>query len=71
MHLQLGATESTKRIHPTQELSESAGAAPEETRSLDKPFQHRTLAERAVKFGGNLKLSEEISHGVPQGDEVW
>ena len=38
---------------------------------LSKSFQHRTLAERAVTFGGNLNLSEEISWGEPQGNQMW
>lgn len=38
---------------------------------LSKSFQHRSLAERAVTFGGNLNLSEEISWGEPQGNEMW
>lgn len=40
----------------------------EEQIILSKSFQHRTLAERAVTFGGNLNLSEEISWGEPQGN---
>lgn len=38
---------------------------------ISKPFQHFTLAERASKFNGNLNLSEEISWGELQGNEVW
>lgn len=38
---------------------------------ISKPLQHFTLAERASKFNGNLNLSEEISWGELQGNEVW
>ena len=38
---------------------------------LSKSFQHRSLAEHAAAFGGNLNLSEEIAWGEPQGNEMW
>ena len=38
---------------------------------LSRGFQHKSLKERAEKFGGQLNLSEEMDWGEPVGSEVW
>lgn len=37
---------------------------------LTKPFRHKTLEERADKFGGKLMLDGEYDWGEPAGREV-
>ncbi|MCR4831289.1 MAG: AbrB/MazE/SpoVT family DNA-binding domain-containing protein [Pseudobutyrivibrio sp.] len=39
--------------------------------TLMKPVRHKTLEERALEFGGDLKLDGEIDWGTPMGREVW
>ncbi len=38
---------------------------------ISKPFRHRTLEERAEKYGGTLNLDGEYDWGEPVGREVW
>ena len=38
---------------------------------LVKPFRHKTLEERAAKFGGRLNLDGEDDWVTPEGREVW
>lgn len=38
---------------------------------LTKSFQHKTLEERALEFGGKLGPYEEIEWRIPEGREVW
>ena len=80
MQVQLKAWGNSQGIRFSREFLASAGFKPDEVLNaeiqdgkiiLSKSFQHRTLAERAVRFGGNLNLSEEISRGEPEGNEVW
>ena len=80
MQIQLKAWGNSKGIRFSREFLASAGFRPDEVLNaeirdgkiiLSKSFQHRTLAERAAKFGGSLNLSEEIPRGEPQGNEVW
>ena len=39
--------------------------------TLTKTFRHRTLAERAADYGGNLNLDGEYDWGESVGREVW
>lgn len=80
MQIQLKAWGNGHGIRFSREFLASAGFKPDDVLNaevqngkiiLSKSFQHRTLTERAAKFGGNLNLSEEISWGEPQGNEVW
>ena len=34
-------------------------------------FQHKTLEERALEFGGKLNLDGEYDWGIPVGREIW
>ena len=38
---------------------------------LEKLTRHRTLEERAAKYGGKLDLDGEFDWGEPVGREVW
>ena len=38
---------------------------------LSVPFRHKSLAERASEYGGQLLLSEEMEWDEPVGREVW
>lgn len=38
---------------------------------FSKTFRHKTLEERAAKFGGKLQLDGEYDFGEPVGREVW
>ena len=38
---------------------------------LSKAFRHKTLAERAADYDGQLNLSGEIERDAPSGNEVW
>jgi len=38
---------------------------------LTPGFRHKSLAERAAEYGGNLNLSDEITWDEPVGSEVW
>ncbi len=38
---------------------------------LTPAFHHRSLAERAADYGGELLLSEEMPREEPTGSEVW
>ncbi|MCR5278007.1 MAG: AbrB/MazE/SpoVT family DNA-binding domain-containing protein [Lachnospiraceae bacterium] len=38
---------------------------------LCKPVRHKTLEERAAKYGGKLELSGEFDKGEPVGREIW
>ncbi len=39
--------------------------------TLTKAFRHKTLEERAAKFGDQLDLNGEFDWGQPMGREVW
>ena len=39
--------------------------------TLSKPFRHKTLEERALEYGGKLKLDGEFDWGEPVGREIW
>ena len=39
--------------------------------TLTKPFRHKTLEERAAKYGGRLDLDGEFDWGEPVGREIW
>ena len=80
MRIQLKAWGNGHGIRFTREFLTSAGFKSDDVLNaellngkviLSKSLQHRTLTERAVKFDGNLNLSEEISWSEPQGNEVW
>lgn len=38
---------------------------------LKKSFQHRTLEERAQKYGGELGPYDEFDWGNAEGREIW
>lgn len=39
--------------------------------TLQKPFRHKTLEERAAEYNGNLNLDGEYDWGKPVGREKW
>ncbi len=39
--------------------------------SEERSFQHKTLEERALEFGGKLNLDGEYDWGIPVGREIW
>ena len=64
----------------TKEFLREAGIAPDDTLTaeivngqivLTPSFRHRSLKERALAFGGNLNLSDEMEREEPVGSEVW
>lgn len=80
MLVQLKAWGNSQGIRFSREFLASAGIRPDDVLVaevnngriiLSKSFQHRTLQQRAADFGGKLNLSEEVSWGEPQGNEVW
>ena len=42
-----------------------------ESSDKSNSFLHRSLKERAVKYDGQLHLSDEIAWDKPTGAEVW
>ena len=80
MLVQLKAWGNSQGIRFSREFLASAGIRPDDVLVaevnngriiLSKSFQHHTLQQRAADFGGKLNLSEEVSWGEPQGNEVW
>ena len=80
MQVQIKSWGNSQGIRFSREFLASAGIRPDDTLIaeiengkiiLSKSFQHRSLQERAAAYGGNLNLSEEVSWGEPQGNEVW
>ena len=67
-------------IRFTKEFMRSAGIKPDDTLNaeivngkivLTPAFQHRSLQERAMAYGGQLHLSDELEREEPAGSEVW
>ena len=80
MQVQLKVWGNSQGIRFSKDFLASAGIQPNETLNaevkdgkiiLSKVFRHRSLKERAEAFDGRLNLSEEVSWGEPQGNEVW
>ena len=67
-------------IRIPKEVLQAAGIAVDEVLNitvhdgmiiLEKPFRHKTLEERAAKYGGELNLNSDFEWGEPVGSEVW
>ena len=80
MQVQLKTWGNSQGIRLSREFLASAGIQPNDVLVaevdngriiLSKSFQHRSLQQRAAAYGGKLNLSEEVSWGEPQGNEVW
>ena len=80
MQVQLKSWGNSQGVRFSREFLASAGIRPDDTLVaeiengkiiLSKSFQHRSLQQRAAAYGGQLNLSEEVSWGEPQGNEVW
>lgn len=80
MQVQLKTWGNSQGVRFSREFLASAGIRPDDVLVaeidngkiiLSKSFQHRSLQQRAAAYGGKLNLSEEISWGEPQGNEVW
>lgn len=80
MQVQLKPWGNSQGIRFSKEFLKNAGFHPDDVLIaeisdgkivLSRSFRHRSLKERAAKYGGKLNLSEEIDWGEPMGDEVW
>ncbi len=80
MQVQLKSWGNSQGIRFSKEFLKSAGIQPNDTLTaqiidgkivLSRTFVHRTLKERAEAYGGELRLSDELDWGDPQGSEVW
>lgn len=80
MQIQIKSWGNSQGIRFSKEFLESAGIKPNDFLTaeikngqiiLSKSFQHRSLQQRAAVYGGELRLSDEISRDAPQGSEVW
>ena len=80
MQVQLKHWGNSQGIRFSKEFLKSAGINPNETLTaevvdgqiiLSRSFTHRSLAERAAQYGGQLNLSDEIIWDEPAGSEVW
>lgn len=80
MQVQLKPWGNSQGIRFSREFLRSAGIGPEDTLTaeasegkiiLSRSFTHRSLKERAARYGGQLNLSEEMAWDEPVGSEVW
>lgn len=80
MQLQLKPWGNSQGVRFSREFLALAGINPSDTLTaeieggkiiLRKQFAHRTLAQRAEAFGGELHLSDELPSVDPVGSEVW
>ena len=80
MQVQLKPWGNSRGIRIPKELLSITGFLPEDVLQIEashgqlvikKQFTHKTLAERAAQFGGQLNLSEDVEWGDPVGNEVW
>lgn len=80
MQIQLKPWGNSRGFRIPKELLNITGFTSEDVLQLEashgqiiikKKFTHRTLAERAEAFGGQLNLLEEIEWDEPVGSEVW
>jgi len=80
MELQLKPWGNSQGIRFSREFLALAGIGPSDTLTaeiangqiiLRKQCAHRTLAQRAEAYGGELHLSDEIPASEPAGSEVW
>ena len=71
---------NSQGVRLSKELLSSAGIAPDETLVaeagdgqivLRRKHRHMSLRERAEKYGGELRLSEEYERDAPIGIELW
>ena len=71
---------NSQGIRLTKELLDRAGIKVDDTLHiqvedgkiiLSVNFRHRTLEERAKKYGGKVGTYEEFDWGDPVGREVW
>ena len=80
MQVQLKTWGNSQGVRFSREFLASAGIRPDDVLVaeidngriiLSQSLQHRSLQQRAAAYGGKLNLSEEVSWGEPQGNEVW
>lgn len=80
MDIQLKPWGNSQGVRFSREFLALAGIRPSDTLSaeisngaiiLRKQFAHRSLAQRAAAFGGELHLSDELPADAPRGNEVW
>ena len=80
MQTQLKSWGNSQGIRLSKELLSIVGFLPEDVLQVEashgqiiisKQFVHKTLAERAEKFAGQLNLAEEVDWNDPVGNEVW
>ena len=80
MQTQLKSWGNSQGIRLSKELLSIVGFLPDDVLQIEaadgriiisKQFVHKTLAERAEKFNGQLNLNEEVTWGDPVGNEVW
>ena len=80
MQIQLKPWGNSQGVRFSREFLALAGINPSDTLTaeivdgkivLHKQFAHRTLAQRAQAFGGELHLSDELPSIDPIGSEVW
>lgn len=80
MQIQLKPWGNSQGIRFSREFLALAGIGPSDTLTaeivdgkiiLHKQFTHRTLAQRAEAYGGELHLSDELPSIAPVGNEVW
>ena len=80
MQAQVKVWGNSQGIRIPKELLQDAGIALNEPLNisvsdgvitLTKAFRHKTLEERAAKYGGSLNRDGEYEWGEPVGREVW
>ena len=80
MQTQLKPWGNSQGIRFSKDLLSLAGFLPDDVLQIEathgqiiisKQFVHKTLAERAEKFDGQLNLTEEVEWSDPVGSEVW
>jgi len=80
MQVQLKSWGNSQGIRIPKEVLSTTGFLPEDVLQVEasqgqivirKQFVHKTLAERAAEFDGQLNLSIEVDWDDPTGTEVW
>ena len=80
MQVKLKKWGNSHGIRFTKEFLHSAGLSQDDTLEaqiingqivLTPAFRHRSLRERALAYGGQLCLSDEMEREEPAGSEVW
>ena len=80
MQVRLKPWGNSQGIRFSREALSAAGFSSDETLDMKitdgqilliRPMRHRSLQERAMEYGGQLNLSDEINWEKPVGTEVW